>query len=214
MTLTFDPRLEEADDVTLLGLVIVGGVDLGPELLLLDDGLLLVLAGLARLLGCLVLVLAVVHDLADRRLGVRGGNFDEVKIGIRGDAKSVFDAHDATCSPAGPDESDFRYADALVDTGLSADGGASLVRFLFRPPRRSHWGTAGEKPRHQREGPACSRAQCRPITADAACETAEQIPLRYLRPDRCTCGNIRGRRWEWDSTCCPWRTPGRSCMPV
>jgi len=23
-----------------------------------------------------------------------------------------------------------------------------------------------------------------------------------------------GQRWEWDSTCCPWRTPGRSHMGV
>ncbi|MCB2020288.1 MAG: tRNA (guanosine(46)-N7)-methyltransferase TrmB, partial [Burkholderiaceae bacterium] len=43
-------------------------------------------ATLARLLGRLVLELAVVHDLADRRSGI-GGYFDEVEIGIRGDAE-------------------------------------------------------------------------------------------------------------------------------
>src|SRR5690606_16750166 len=69
-------RFEEPDHVTLLGLVIVR-VDLRSQLLFLDDGLLLVLARLARLLGRLVLVLAVVHDLADRRPGV-GGDFDKV----------------------------------------------------------------------------------------------------------------------------------------
>ena len=111
--------------MTLLGLVVVG-VDLGAKLLFLDDGLLLVLARLARLLSRLVLELAVVHDLADRRSGVRG-YFDKVEIGVRGDAESVFDAHDAYLLAAGSDQSDFRYADALVDAGLSADG-ASLVR--------------------------------------------------------------------------------------
>jgi hypothetical protein len=110
--------------VTLLGLVVVR-VDLGTELLFLDDGLLLVLARLARLLGRLVLVLAVVHDLADRRPGI-WGYFHKVEIGIRGDAEGVFDAHDAYLLATRSDQADFRYADALVDACLSADG-ASLV---------------------------------------------------------------------------------------
>jgi len=112
--------------VTFLGLVVVR-VDLGTKLLFLDDGLLLVLARLARLLRRLVLELAVVHDLADRRLGV-GRYFDKVEIGIRGDAECIFDAHNAYLFTARPNKSDFGYANALVDTGLSADG-PSLVRF-------------------------------------------------------------------------------------
>ena len=55
-----------------------------------------------------------------------GRNFDKVEIGVRGDAKGVFDTHDAYLLASWPDQSDFRYADALVDAGLSADG-ASLV---------------------------------------------------------------------------------------
>ena len=116
---------EEANDVTLLGLVIVG-IDLGSQLLFLDDCLLLVLARLARLLSRLVLELAVVHDLANRRFGV-WSYFDEVEIGIRGDAESVFDAHDAYLLATWSDQADFRYSNALVDAGLSADGASYVV---------------------------------------------------------------------------------------
>ncbi|BCI88695.1 hypothetical protein NIIDMKKI_39010 [Mycobacterium kansasii] len=85
--------------MAFLGFVIVI-VDLGPQLLFFDDGLLLVPAGFARLLRRLVLVLAVVHDLADRRSGIRG-NFDKVEIGVRGNAECVFDTHDAYLFPLG-----------------------------------------------------------------------------------------------------------------
>ncbi|BCO47343.1 hypothetical protein MINTM002_30170 [Mycobacterium intracellulare] len=104
-------------------------VDLGSQLLFLDDGLLLVAAGFARLLRRFVFELAVVHDLADRRPGVRG-NFDKVEIGVRSDAQCVFDAHYAYLLSPWANQSDFRYADALVDAGLSADG-ASLVGLLY-----------------------------------------------------------------------------------
>src|ERR1700751_2556345 len=136
-------RLQEADYVALLGLVVVI-VDLWSQLLLFDDGLLLVPAGFARLLRRLVLVLAVVHDLADRRSGVRG------------DAQCVFDAHDAYLLSPWADQSDFRYANALVDAGLSADG-ASLVGLLGRPITTSGWAlpeSAVETPHHQQKGPA------------------------------------------------------------
>ena len=116
--------------MTLLGLVVVV-VDLGSQLLFLDDGLLLVLARLARLLSRLVLELAVVHDLADRWFGVRG-YFDKVEIGVRGDAEGVFDAHDAYLLATWSDQADFRYSNALVDAGLSADGASYVV--LFEEP--------------------------------------------------------------------------------
>jgi hypothetical protein len=115
---------QEADHMAFLGLIVVV-VNFGPQFLFLDDGLLLVLARLARLLRRLVFVLAVVHDLADWRSGVRG-NFDKVEIGVRGDAECIFDAHDTYLLSSRSDQSDFRYADALVDADLSADG-ASLV---------------------------------------------------------------------------------------
>ena len=111
--------------MALFGLVVMR-VDLGSELLFLDDGLLLVLARLARLLRRLVFELAVVHDLANRGFGIRG-YFDKVEIGIRGDAESVFDAHNAYLLAAWSDQTDFRYANALVDAGLSADGASYVV---------------------------------------------------------------------------------------
>ena len=112
VTLTFDPASKKR-------------IDLGTELLVLDDGLLLILARLSRLLRRLVFELAVVHDLAHRRLGV-GCDFDQIEIGVRGNAESIFDAHDAYLFAVRSDQPDFRYADALVDACLSADG-ASLV---------------------------------------------------------------------------------------
>ena len=151
-------RFQEADYVALLGLVVVI-VDLWSQLLFFDDGLLLVPAGFARLLRRLVFVLAVVHDLADRRSGVRG-DFDKVEIGVRGDAQCVFDAHDAYLLPPWANQSDFRYADALVDAGLSADG-ASLVGLLVvqsrpvpGPVRSQRWKhhTTSKKALHK-QGP-------------------------------------------------------------
>ena len=68
--LTLSPCLEEPDDVTLFGVVVVR-VDLRPELHFLDDRVRLVLARLTGLHGRLVLELPVVHELADRRAGAR-----------------------------------------------------------------------------------------------------------------------------------------------
>ncbi len=125
--------------MTLLGLVVVR-VDLRSQLLFLDDGLLLVLARLARLLSRLVLELAVVHDLANRRFGI-WSYFDKVEIGIRGDAEGVFDAHNAYLLATWSDQTDFRYSNALVDAGLSADGASYVVLF-------------SRSPHHQQKGPA------------------------------------------------------------
>jgi hypothetical protein len=154
--------------VTPFGRIVVI-VDLGPQFLLFDDGLLLVLTRLALLLRRLVFELAVVHDLADRRFGVRG-NFDKVEIGIRGDAKGVFDTHNAYLLPSRTDQSDFRYADAFVDAGLSADG-ASLIGLSRLPPSPAPFGVSGWDATPSAKKPCISRARCRPITAKAACQT-------------------------------------------
>ncbi|BDD99397.1 uncharacterized protein RMCFA_4347 [Mycolicibacterium fortuitum subsp. acetamidolyticum] len=108
-------------------------VDLGTQLLFLDDGLLLVFARLALLECRLVLELAVVHDLADRRSGV-GSYFDKVEIGIRGDAEGVFDAHNAYLLATWSDQADFWYTNALVDAGLSADGASYVGSAEETPP--------------------------------------------------------------------------------
>jgi len=68
--------------MALLGAVVVR-VDLGPELDLLDDRLGLVLTRLAGLERGLVLELAVVHQLADRRPGGRR-DLDQIEVGLLG----------------------------------------------------------------------------------------------------------------------------------
>ena len=70
--------LQEALDVTLLRLEVVV-VDLGPQLDLFDADRRLPLARFLGLLLLLVPVLAVVHHLADRRVGHRG-HLDQVEV--------------------------------------------------------------------------------------------------------------------------------------
>ncbi|GAA3964628.1 hypothetical protein GCM10022231_26560 [Gordonia caeni] len=118
-------------------------VDLRAELLLLDDGHLLITAGLALLLRRLVLELAVVHDLAHRRARV-GRNLYQVQVGFVSQAKRIFNTHDAHLLSAGSDKPDLGDADALVYAGISADVASSINVYLLptwlsgneRSPRR------------------------------------------------------------------------------
>jgi hypothetical protein len=50
--------------------------------------MMLVLVGVALLLGLRVLVLAVVQDAANRRVGVRGDLY-EIEVGLTGDIKRL-----------------------------------------------------------------------------------------------------------------------------
>ena len=140
--------------MTLLGRVVVR-VDLRPELHLLDDRVGLVAPGLTRLLRALVLELAVVHELADRRPGHRG-DLDQVEIGFLGQAQRILDAHDADLLALGTDESDLGDADPVVDAGLGADGASSvsgqgtvLAEARARPVGRA---AAGRRRRGRRGG--------------------------------------------------------------
>jgi hypothetical protein len=83
------PRLEEPLDVALLGAIVVR-VDLRPELDLLDDRLSLVLARFPGLQRGLVLELAVVHELADRRPCCRRDLY-QIKVGFLGQPERVVD---------------------------------------------------------------------------------------------------------------------------
>jgi hypothetical protein len=109
------------------------GVDLRPELLLLDRGELLVAAGLPGLLRALVLELPVVHELSDRWAGL-SGDLDEVELGLLREPQGVLDAHDADLFPVRSDQADLGNADAVVDARLCADGVSSYRR---RRARRS-----------------------------------------------------------------------------
>jgi len=111
--------LQEADDVALLGLVVVG-VDLGTKLHLLDDHVRLVATRLASLLGVLVLELAVVHELADRRSRGRC-DLDQVEVGLLRESQGVVDADDADGLAVRAHETDLGNPDPVVDAQLRAD---------------------------------------------------------------------------------------------
>ena len=112
--------LEEADNVALLRLVVVA-VDLRTKLHLFDDRVRLIPPRLARLLGSLVLELAVVHELADGRAGHRC-DLDQIQIGLAGQTQGVLNADDADLLSGRANEPHFRDVDAVVDTRFVADG--------------------------------------------------------------------------------------------
>jgi len=128
------PGLEEPDDVTLLGLVVVR-VDLRPQLHLLDDGLRLVLASFAGLLRVLVLELSVVHELAHRRPGGRG-DFDQVEVGLLCQPKGIADSDDADLLTVGSDQADLGNANPVVDAMLDSDGASSGLSNVWCKPGR------------------------------------------------------------------------------
>jgi hypothetical protein len=108
--------LEEADDVTLLGLVVVLS-DLRAQLDLAHRHLLLVLAGLLRLLLLLVLVLRVVED-PDHGRARLGGHLDEVEVLRLRVPQRLVARHDADLLAVVADQPDLRHADPLVDARL------------------------------------------------------------------------------------------------
>lgn len=117
--------LEEPNDVTLLGVIVVR-VDLRPELHFLDDRVRLVLARLTGLHGRLVLELAVVHELADRRACGRR-DLDQVEVVLLRELKRLGKRHDADLLAAGTDKPYLGNANPVVDAGLGADGSSSVA---------------------------------------------------------------------------------------
>jgi len=110
---------KEPHDVTLLGLVVVR-VDLGTKLHLLDDDVRLVPPRLTGLLGVLVLELAVVHELADRRTR-HGRDLDQVEVRLLRKAKRIGGGNDADGLATGANETDLGNPDPVVDSKLGAD---------------------------------------------------------------------------------------------
>lgn len=116
--------LQEADHVTLFGLVVVI-IDLGAELLFLDNSLLLVLPGLAVLLSLFVFVLPVIHDLRDRRLRIRC-DLDKVEVGFESDVTGVVSTDNADLLAGRTDQTDLRDTDTLINASFSADVDSSI----------------------------------------------------------------------------------------
>ena len=112
--------LEEADDVTLLGLV-VAHVDLGAELHLLDLDPCLVLAGGLGLAVLLVLELAIVEHLADRGLRVRR-DLDEVETLVARNAQSVAHAEQTKLRAVDANQAARAGSDLLIDARTVVPG--------------------------------------------------------------------------------------------
>src|SRR5688500_2281959 len=107
------PLAEEAHDVSLLRLVILGR-DLRAQLDLLDVNLRLVLPRRLGLLLLLVPVLAVVHHLAYRRIGARR-DLDQVEILAVGVLERLVRSLDPDLRAVGVDEANLGASDPLVD---------------------------------------------------------------------------------------------------
>src|SRR5688500_5231650 len=115
---------EEPLDVLLLEVVVVR-VDLRPELDLLDLDHPLVFLGLARSLLLLVLVLAEIHDPADRRLGGRR-DLDQVEPLLTRDGHRLRRRHDAELLSGLVNHTDFTDTDALVGANAVVTSGRAI----------------------------------------------------------------------------------------
>ena len=76
---------------------------------------------LTVLFGAFVDELAVVDHTADGRIGIRR-DLDQVQLGVACDLQSLSYGNNANVASIGPDQSDFRDADALINSKFcSAD---------------------------------------------------------------------------------------------
>ena len=113
------PFHEELADLADLERIVVL-LRLGTELDLLELDHRLLLLRLVRALLLLILVLAVVHDLADWRLGHRR-DFDEVEAKLSGLGERGFELEDAELFALGTNHAKLACADTAVCTCV-ADG--------------------------------------------------------------------------------------------
>src|SRR5258708_31359767 len=104
---------DETDHAAHLDVVIVL-IDAGAQLDLLDLDDLLLLARLVLLFLLLVFVLAVIEDLADRRIGARR-DLDEVEAGLIGHGECVVPADYPHHASLLIDEADAWYGDFFID---------------------------------------------------------------------------------------------------
>ena len=97
----------------LLGLVVTH-IDLGSEFHLLDFDPGLVLLRLLGFHGLVILVLAIVHDAADRRLGIRC-NLHQVIPLLFSDIQGALDREDPQLLALDADEADLVGPDLIVE---------------------------------------------------------------------------------------------------
>ena len=113
------PPVQEPHDVALLGGVVVL-VDLGAELDLLQAGPRLLLAGLLLANVAFVLELAVVHDPAHGRIGLRR-DFDEVQIQVTGLAQRLAGVDHPDLLAVGPHQAYLGRPDPVVYARIGRD---------------------------------------------------------------------------------------------
>ena len=109
--------VQEVGDLACLR-VEVALADLGPVLHLLDLDVGGLLARFLGPLGRFVLEVAVVHDPAHRRVGLRG-HLDEVEAELTGDVEGFWEGLDPDLLAVGGDQADFPRPDAVVDPELT-----------------------------------------------------------------------------------------------
>ena len=202
--------------MALLRAVVVR-IDLRAELDLLDDRLRLVLARLPGLDRGLVLELAVVNELADRRPRSRC-DLDQVEIGFGSQLKCLTDRDDPDLLPLRSYEPDLGSTDALVNTRFDAD-----VTSMSLPPAAGPSGGGSRRPcprafpvrapeGRTRESPASKRSAGQPrlrhrprgYPRGAPCQLHTRHHVRVLRaPAAGTSGQTRLPR------CVPGRPGGR-----
>src|SRR5688572_3921215 len=164
---------QEALDVLLLEVIVVL-IDLRSELDLLDLDHPLVLLGLPRSLLLLVLVLAKIHDPADRRHG-RRGDLDEIEPFLASNGERLRRWHDPELLSGIVDDTDFANTDAFVDANTVVTSGRAIVSdIVLRNGKYSYAGGAS--------GPPAFRA----ISFSACCTNAAT-----LRPPRSPAVRLR-----------------------
>src|SRR6266542_583236 len=175
--------LEKASHVLQLEVEVVL-LGLGPHLDFLHENRRLLLARFLLAPGLRVLVLAEIHDAADRRIRL-GRHLDEVEVAGAGGLQRFLDRHDAELLALGADDAYLANTDAFVD----ADVGPSLLT-----DRRYSSGNEGEGDRgarrragHAHERPTVRVADRDVISAARSASTRStgtaprSSPLRWRR---------------------------------
>jgi hypothetical protein len=170
-----------------LGAVVVR-IDLRAELDLLDDGLCLVLARLPGLQRRLILELAEVHELADRRPRGRG-DLHEVEVRLLGQPERIVDRDYPDLLAGRADKTYFGYADALVDARFDADVTSCVTLSLPGPfpVQDLLWclPLICRRPRTPACGATMSTAPRRPACAGPVAPRKRRRPTRLRAPARC-----------------------------
>src|SRR3954454_13007948 len=205
------PRREEPRDVPLLGGIVVR-VDLGAELDLLEAGSRLLLAGLFELHVSFVLVLAVVHDPAHRRIGLRR-DLDEIQIERPSLVQRVAGIDHADLLAVRPDEADLWRPDPVFDPGILRNPASPLSwkKAPASPVHVEHTCASAPGEYRWRDRPRRPSGQASPLgspsTGSRSSSLAYPNEICRTRP-----GAFGPQRIRWGSSAGTWSSsPGSGC---